>query len=126
MGVINPITLATIITAYVIVSIVSGISILSTELVGPSNLINNSFSPEVTTVDTDLLQSDNAFEALKEIPSTSSNNFNLMVRAMTMQAPFWEHGWASIGRLILGGIFAAYLIVLGFFGLSLLLRALGR
>ena len=126
MGVVNPVTLSAFIVTYTILAIVSAISISSNDALQAGDLIDNAFNPEIVTVDTAVLEADNPFEAVIEVPKTADNNFSLIVQALTFQAPIWDHSWTKPIIMIIGAIMAGYVIVLGFFGIGLVLRILGR
>ena len=125
MGVINPITMAGFILAYTLIGLVSAFSIVMSDAGPQTDLINTAFSGNITTVDTDILD-DNLFEAALEVPSASRNMLTLLIQSLTYQAPIWQHSWAQFFQYIHLSITAAYVIVLMFFGIGLLLRVLGR
>ena len=126
MGVINPLTLAGFIVAYTFMAAISAVSIVSTDAGVATDLINNSFNSQVVSVDAGVLEATNPLDAVLEVPKTAGNNFGILLRAMSFQAPIWGHSWSQPIAMIIASIMVAYVIVLGFFGIGLVLRILGR
>lgn len=126
MSLVSPITLAGFIVAYTIMVAVSAVSIGVNDAGVGIELINNTFSSEVVSVDAGVLEATNPLDAVVEVPKTASNNFSLLLRALAFQAPIWGYSWAQPIAVTIGSIMVAYIIALGFFGIGLVLRILGR